>query len=235
MELKVMDSRQGAKFNMYNVVITRCDDNIAVVDLNIAFKNAFTGFKALVAQIGANAQKTGVVLKGIASDKIVSKENMCARAAKTGGLIYAYAAKTGNNKLKQAVNFSKTDLMRLKDGEIASVCQNIHDAGVENKAALSDYGVTNEKLADLQASIDGYTGEVAKPRSAIIDRKVTKAQTKDLFKQADAILVEQMDKLIEDFSDTNPAFVAEYNAARIIIDPKTGKKTTGEKGGNPPA
>jgi hypothetical protein len=235
MELKVLDSKQESKFKMYNVVITRCDDNASIVDLNVAFKNAFTDFRAIVAQIGANAQKAGVVLKGIAADKTVSKKDLCANAAKTGGLIYAYAAKTGNNKLKQSVDFSKSDLMKLKDGEIAAVCQTIHSAGVENKAALTDYGVTDKKLADLQTAIDSYTGEVAKPRSAIIDRKVTKAQTKDLFKQADALLVEQMDNLIEDFLDTNAQFVAEYKSARIIIDPKTGKKIKDEKGSTPPA
>ncbi|MET0752036.1 MAG: hypothetical protein ABWZ66_01620 [Pyrinomonadaceae bacterium] len=235
MELKIMDSKQEAKFKMYNVVITRCDDNISIVDLNVAFKNAFTDFKAFVEQIGANAQKAGVVLKGITADKTVSKKDLSANAAKMGGLIYAYAAKNGNNGLKQSVDFSKSDLMKVKDGEIAAICQIIHDAGVENKAALKDYGVTDEKLANLQAAIDGYTGEVSKPRSAIIDRKVTKAQTKELFKQADEILVEQMDKLIEDFFDTNAEFVAQYKSARIIIDPKTGKTITGENANNPTA
>jgi hypothetical protein len=118
---------------------------------------------------------------------------------------------------------------------LAPIYQNIDDAGVEHKDALAAYGVTDAKLADLQTAINGYTGEVAKPRNAIVDRKVTKAQIKDLFKQADEILVEQMDKLIEDFAEDNPEFVAQYNAARIIIDPKTGKKINSGTGGNPPA
>jgi hypothetical protein len=237
METMVMDSKQEAKFNMYQVVILRCDDNITIVDLNTAFKNSFADFKAISAQIGAKAQIAGAVITGIAANKSVSRNDLCSNAARIAGLIYAYAAKTGNNELKQAVNFSKTDLIRLKDGEHAPVCQNIHDAGIANKNALVDYGVTTEKLAALQAAIDGYTGEVARPRAAIVDRKVTKAQIKELFKQADAILTEQMDNLIEDFAADNPEFVAQYKAARIIIDPKTGKKLTDETTGtgNPPA
>lgn len=232
MELMTMDSKQEAKFNMYQVVIMRCDDNIAIVDLNTAFKNAFTDFKAISAQIGAKAQTAGSVITGIAANKSISKNALCSNAARIAGLIYAFASKTGNIELKQAVNFSKTDLMRLKDGEHAPVCQNIHDAGVANKPALADYGVTNAKLAELQTAIDGYTGEVSRPRAAIVDRKVTKAQIKELFKQADAILVEQMDNLIEDFAESNAEFVAQYKAARIIVDPQT---TSTPEGANPPA
>jgi hypothetical protein len=239
METMVMDSKQEAKFNMYQVVIMRCDDNITIVDLNIAFKNAFTDFKAFAAQIGAKAQTAGAVITGIAADKGVSAKDLREIGARIAGLIYAFAAKTGNNELKQAVDFSKSDLKELKDAELAPVCQNIHDAGVANKAALADYGVTNEKLAALQTAIDGYTGEVARPRAAIVDRKVTKAQIKELFKQADAILTEQMDNLIEDFAESNAEFVAQYKAARIIIDPQTGSKPEDETGGtatgNPPA
>jgi hypothetical protein len=237
MQLKVLDKKQEAKLNMYGVVVMRCDDNVIIVDLNIAFKNAFTDFKAIAVEIGSKSQAAGAVITGIAADKLVSEEDLCAVAARNAGLIYAYAAKSGNNELKQAVNFSKSDLLHLKDGELAPVCQNIHDAGVEHKAALAQYGVTTEKLAALQTAIDVYTGEVARPRNAIVDRKVIKAQVKELFKQADAILVEQMDNLIEDFADENPDFVAQYKAARIIIDPKTGKKMTDDNGGtgNPPA
>jgi anti-sigma regulatory factor (Ser/Thr protein kinase) len=42
-----------------------------------------------------------------------------------------------------------------------------------------------------------------------------------LFKNADAILVGQMDRLVNDFAEANPAFVAGYENARIIVDPKS--------------
>jgi hypothetical protein len=236
MPLKVIDKKQEAKLNMYHVVIVRCDDNITIVDLNIAFKNAFGDFKAIVAEIDAAAQQAAVVITGIAADKSVSAVNLREKAAKTAGLIYAYAAKTGNNELKQAVNFSKTDLKNLKDAELAPVCQTIHDSGQANLAALADYGVTTAKLAALQADIDAYTAQIAKPRSAIVDRKTTKAGLKEKFSRADAVLKEQMDRLIDDFAEDHPEFVAQYKNARIIVDAKSKPKTSGGTGGtNPPA
>ena len=65
---------------------------------------------------------------------------------------------------------------------------------------------------------------------------MVKANIRNLFKQADAILVEQMDKLVETLSADNPDFVAAYKNAHIIVDPKTLKSTEGDGngGGNTP-
>lgn len=235
--MKSLDSRQEAKLNMYQVVQAHCDANTTIIGANIAFSNAFNDFKAKVAQISADAQKSSAVLTGIAADKSVSKQDLSRIGSQIAGLIYAFAAKTENNTLKQAVNFSVSDLSRLKDAEIAPLCQNIHDKGVENLDALKDYGITTAKLAELQTAIDGYTGHVPKPRSAITERATTKANLRQTFKQADAILVEQMDKLVENFTADNPDFVATYKSARVIVDPKTkAKQPNGDNvtGGNTP-
>lgn len=235
MAVLVIDKKQEAKFNMYDVVKTRCDDNTGIIDTNAAFKIAFADFKAIAGNIGSQAQLAGAVIIGIATDKGVSAAGLCALAAKIAGLIYAYAAKTGNNTLKQKVNFSKSDLKALKDAELAPVCQNIHEAGTANLAELADYGVTAAKLAELQTAITGYTAKVSAPRDAIVDRKVTKANIRQLFKDGDFILVEIMDKLVEDFADANPDFVKQYKSARIIIDPKSKSKATPPDNVQPPA
>ena len=226
--MKILDARQEAKLNMYQVVQSLCDANTPIVETNKAFANALIEFKAKIAQIDVGTGLTSLVLTGIAADKSVSKQDLSVIATQIAGLIFAFAAKTGNNTLKQAVNFSTTDISKLKDGEIAPQCQNIHDSGVANLANLADYGVTTAKLDDLQTAINSYTGHVAKPRTAITERATTKANIKQYFKQADAILTEQMDKLVENFKADNPDFVSTYRNARIIIDPaKTTTKITG--------
>jgi hypothetical protein len=240
MELLVLDRKQETRLNMYGVVIMRCDNNEVIVNTNLAFKNGFADFKVIAGNIATQAQAAGAVITGIAMDKGVSAADLCALAARNAGLIYAYAAKTGNNTLRQAVDFSKSDLQRLKDAELAPVCQNIHDAGVANLAALGDYGVTAAKLAEFQTAINGYLAQIAAPRDAIVDRKVTKANIVELFKQGDFILREVLDKLIEDFADDNPDFVKQYKSARIIIDPKSKSKdddddNNGGGNNNPPA
>lgn len=217
--MKILDAKQEAKLNMYQVVQALCDANDGIVKTNIAFQSAFADFKAKIAQIVAAAEMTSSVLTGIAADKSVSKQDLSVIAAAIAGLIYAYAAKTTNNTLKQAVNFSLSDISKLKDAEIGPRCQNIHESGVANLAALADFGVTSGKLADLQTAIDAYAAQISKPRTAITERSTIKANIRQYFKDADAILVEQMDKLVIDFKTDNRDFVKNYKSARIIVDP----------------
>jgi ABC-type uncharacterized transport system auxiliary subunit len=42
---------------------------------------------------------------------------------------------------------------------------------------------------------------------------------RELFKQTDAILREQMDRLVVTFKATHPDFVKTYESTRIIVDP----------------
>lgn len=104
---------------------------------------------------------------------------------------------------------------------LAPRCQNIHDLGAANAAALADYGVTAAKLTELQTAIDAFADAAAKPRAAISSRAAKTATLPQLFKQADAILTDRMDALLEMFAATNPDFVATYQSARVIVNAQT--------------
>lgn len=234
-----MNAYQEAKTNMYRAVELLCDNNAAIVALVVAFQTAFTNFKGKIAQIISTTQNKDVVLTGIAADKTVSKLALCRTAADVAAIIYAFATATANNTLKQEVNYSFDDLKKTRDDQLAPRCQNIHDRGFENRADLTDYGITTATLTGLQNAINAYAAETPKPRAAVSHRKTLNANLKQLFKEADEILVEQMDKLVVAFKPAHPEFVAEYEANRIIIDPPSRKKNpTGEPtegGSNPPA
>ena len=234
--MNILTARQESKNNMYDVVIIQCDANSAIVNTNAALASAFAEFKTIAANINTAAQSSAAVTTGLATDKKVSKNTLSRTASIIAGQIFAYAAKNKNNELKEAVNFSATDLRRLKDGELVPRCQTIHDLGTANLAVLADYGVTNAALTGLQTEIQAYAESVPKPRAALTDRSTVKLNIKNLFKEADALLVEQMDKLVETMSKTEPDFVNTYKSARVIIDPKSNKKEsgTGTPGGTTP-
>lgn len=236
--MKIITARQETKNNMYNVVIVQCDANLTIVATNAALAAAFEEFKATVGKINTAAQVSSAVTTGLTTDKKASKDTLSRTASIIAGQIFAYAAKTKNNELKEAVDFSQTDLRRLKDGELVPRCQTIHDLGVTNLGALVDYNVTNATLTDLQTTIQNYAESVPKPRAAQTDRSTVKLNIKNLFIEADDILVEQMDKLVESMSKTQPDFVNTYKSARVIIDPKPKKKKpdgTGNGENNLPA
>ncbi len=199
-----MNTKQEAKLNMYRATEKHYDANAAIIALTLAFQTAFNNFKAKIAVIVSTTQQKDLALTGITIDKSSSKQTLCQLAAETAGIIYAFASATANNTLQQEVNFSYTALLKTKDDQLAPRCQNIHDKAVANLAALSDYGIKSANLTTLQIAISNYSAEAPKPRTAASQRKTMTTNLNNLFKEADAILRNQMDKLVVTFKAANP-------------------------------
>jgi hypothetical protein len=195
------------------------NDNASIIAANVAFVSAFNNFKTKVAAVISTTQLTDLALTGLAVTKKTSKQELCALAADIAGVVYAFADATGNATLKAEVDYSLSDLLKMKDSLVAPRCQNIYAKTVENKAALGDYGITNAMLTALQAAITGYTETIPKPRAAVSNRKTLNANIVQLFKEIDSILLNQMDKLIVTFRTANPDFVETYFNVRLITDP----------------
>lgn len=195
------------------------NDNAAIIAANVAFVSAFNNFKTKVAAVISTTQLTDLALTGLAVTKKTSKQELCALAADIAGVVFAFADATGNDTLKAEVDYSLTDLLKMKDSLVAPRCQNIYAKTVENKAALGDYGITNAMLTALLAAISGYTETIPKPRAAVSNRKTLNANIVQLFKEIDSILLNQMDKLIVTFRTAKPDFVETYFNVRLITDP----------------
>lgn len=214
-----MNAKQEAKLSMCQGVKVHLDDNATIIAANTAFQTAFNNFKTKVAAVVSTTQLTDLALTGLAVSKKTSKQDMCAPAADIAGVVFAFADATGNSALKAEVDYSLSDLLKLKDSLVAPRCQNIHDKSVENKTALVDYGITNAMLTNLQAAIDSYTETIPKPRTAVSNRKTLNANIVQLFKDIDSILLNQMDKLVVTFRAAHPDFVSTYFNVRRITDP----------------
>lgn len=223
-----MTGRQESKLNMYHAVINHADDNTTIVTTILAFSTAYTSFKAIVSSLDATVQLEAQVITGIATDKKTMKQTLCQQAADIAAVVYAYATTTNNNELAEEVNFSVSDLIRLRDDQTAPTCKNIHDAANDNLAALATYGITAGMLTTFNTLITDYTSKVPATRNTVALRKTYAASIKTLFKDADNILKKVLDKLAVQFKAANLEFHDTYFNNRIIIDAPTSK--TGIKG-----
>lgn len=231
-----INAKQNAKLNSFRATEKHIEDNASVISSTPAFQTAFNNLKAKIAAIVDTAQLKSGSLSGIASDKKTAKQNLCKLASTIAGAIYAYASATGNETLQQSMNLPVTTLMRTRDEAVAPLCQMIHDRAESDLENLKDYGIKSAHLTDLQTAIADYFAKSITPRSAVTNRKTVNANINALFKEADEILKNQLDKLIELFRDENPDFVNTYFSTRIIVDPpsraKTPKPTGNNQGGN---
>jgi hypothetical protein len=156
--------------------------------------------------------------------KRTARESMIVTALEVAGCVFAYAFDQGNADLQAKVNYSETDLLRIRDGEIGPVCQGIHDEAGKIVASLGDYGVDAPLLTDLQDKITAYGGNAGKPRSATGTKKAATTSLDAEIVSTRQVLEAKIDKLAAKFKVSQPDFFNEYTAARVIVDQPGGHK-----------
>ena len=216
-----MTKKNEARLNMYYAVISYCNSNPAILATVPAFQTAFTAFQSTVNEIHSVAQLEANVISGITADKSQLKNNLSAEAAHLAAKVFAFASNTNNNSLKQQVNFTPSDLKWMKDETLLVTCGNIRFAANVNVGSLADYGVTAVSIAAFQSLIDAYTAQVSSPRNAVSQRSSYSQTLTGLFKQADAALKSQLDKIALGFKTSNEDFFNTYMNNRMIILPST--------------
>lgn len=214
-----MNARNEAKLNMYRAVQLFCSNNNAITATSPAFTTALAALGANISAIISTASSETEVITGIATDKTVLKKNLSQAAADLAALVYAYAVSINNNTLKQEVNYAYSDFYRIKDDLLAPTAKNVHDAATANLVALAPYGVTAPMLAALLTTIQNYGTAVPTPRNAKALKSTYAANLKQLFKQTDNLLKNQMDKIAVSFKTAQPDFYNTWLNNRIIIDP----------------
>ena len=181
------------------------------------FAEASTALDGLVAQILTLAPKQ-VRTSGGAADKRTALKTLGDVAWLVAAQVAAYAAKANNRTLQARVGFSRTALTARGDQSAVARCRAVHTAATENLAALTKYRVDAAKLTELDNAIKAFQALITAPRDSTTQSASATKQLPALFKKADALLKEQLDKLMGGYAASEPTFHGEYGAARVIVD-----------------
>ena len=84
---------------------------------------------------------------------------------------------------------------------------------------LKAYGITADNISDFQTAIDITRKKLSSPRNAISQRSAYGATISNLFKQANGILKNQLDKMAVQFKTTAENFFIAYKRNRAIVGP----------------
>lgn len=161
---------------------------------------------------GQTELSTGVTKDKYALEaKALDAVMFVARSAKS------YALDMEDNELRAAVNFARTSLDRLNQGEQVSRMRNIVAKATAVGSALSDYGVDAAKLQAATDAIDRYEAVQPDTRNVIAARSVETESLDGIMQQSRGIL-ERLDSLVHIFDEQNPNFSSGYKAARVVVD-----------------
>ncbi len=210
--------------NMYGTVEQVLDDNTTVYAANVPFKTAVTEFKANNAKIETLREQQETDNKGITQDKKEKRDKLEAESIKIGSVVSFFAAQTGNNGLRQKVNFNKSELARARDNEVTGMAEQVYTAANENAAALIAYGITALMISNYRDLIDAYSALVSAPRTARTETSAATRQLPPLFDANNLLLTEQLDMGMELYSTSDPDFYNSYQGARVIVNSPTRKR-----------
>lgn len=183
-----------------------------------AFAANFNAFAGRVEIIQTLAKVQSTPREGITAEKAKVAGWLVDSTLEVAGAVKAYATVGNNLELLAKVDFSRTDMERLRDTETDDRAQLVHDVATKNLGSLGDYGITQLKLDNLQGRIDAYAAVVQSPRTARAEGRSITESLAESFRVADGILKNVLDPLMLQFKAGNPEFYAAYQAARVIID-----------------
>ncbi len=221
-----MNTKQNNKLVMILAVITVCNRYSALWENVPGFRKNLENLLNRSEKIRKLGQRQIENSTGKTRDKQAVRELLVDAALQVAGAVRAWAADADNHEMLSAVKFSRSQLLHRRDVNLGQECQNILTTATEHSDALAEYGISPEKLQDLEAKIGAYNGALTKPRD---NRVEVTAATEQLAKEVDAadfILAEKLDGLMEQFKASEPNFFAEYNASRNIIDRPGGHAAT---------
>jgi hypothetical protein len=209
---------------MFLAVQVICSDLIAVFSALPNFTDLFTLFNGVIKNIKSYSEAQALDYKGKTETKSVLRINLIDQTLEIVRRVVAYATVNNLYELKEKVNYNQSELKRLTDTELRTICQVIHKETTGVLTPLAPFGVTQAMLDDLQHTIDDYFAEITSPREGIISRKNATAALKEEFKKGNQLLWKGMDKLVEIIKTTDVESYKSYKNARIIVDLGKGRK-----------
>jgi hypothetical protein len=213
-----MNKEQENKLTMYEAVLSLLNNNNDAIDAIPAIADLRNDFVTLVEQIRVKGREKREATAGKTATKQSAEDALISVLLGVASSVYTYARKVKNNEMQAIVNVKEGKLRKLRDTELVSLATSIHAQATASVAALGDYGVTAAMLADLLTKINIFNSAIGARESGVAVQVGATAALTSLFDGADEILLEDIDRLMEQIRTNNVDLYNEYVAARVIKD-----------------
>lgn len=150
-------------------------------------------------------------------------------ALEVAGVVGVVAVEQQLTELAQEANVTRAAFGRLRRSHRPWLAGRVLVAAQSVVSELGTYGVTAATLETLRERIEAAREGLKQPRAAILEKRAAGAMLAALFAEVDALLGDQVDRLVAPWEATHVGFHAAYRSARAIID-RGGSRKSGEEG-----
>lgn len=213
-----MNDKQENKFTMYQAVTSLLDANTVKTSSMSAFATALSNFKDILLAISEKNIQKGSATAGKTTLKNQQQSQLIASAVPVAGALFALGAATNDPRLKELGDLKKGDFLKLRDTELTDVVINIKNLADSYTAQLAAYGVTPAAITALDTQLSSYSASIGGRESSFSTKVAAGKVLSTLFDDADTILKDQLDRMMEMFAPSDQQFYQEYKSAREVKD-----------------
>ena len=213
-----MNDQQENKFTMYEAVSALLDANTAKTSSMTAFAAAFNNFKDIMESINEKNIQKGSVTAGKTMLKNQQQLDLIEATVPIAAALFALATATNDLHIKEVANVKKGTLQNLRDTELTDKITLIKNTADAQAAPLVAYGVNAAAIAALDTKLSAYNLALGGKESSFATKSAAGQVLSGLFDKSDAILKDQLDRMMEMFKPSDEQFYLEYKSAREIRD-----------------
>jgi hypothetical protein len=220
-----MNAKQINRLNMFEAVQAFMANTQTTWTSITAIGAAKLELDGKITAIRTERQKQEKDASGLVVERKTLRETLTRQTLKVSGALLAYASATNNAELIGIVDYTPSNFVRARDNIFYDMVRIIYEAATPLATQLAGYNIVAADLTLMQTQLTQFLTAIPKRRNATAVSKSATTAIGGLFKDADTILKNKLDRLVLSFRVTNPDFYTNYLNARIIVDLGAGKGT----------
>jgi hypothetical protein len=138
----------------------------------------------------------------------------------------AYASVTKNMNLRSKINYTKSDLEKMRDNDVYMNVKVIEEYATQYAVDLLPYGISSTDISDLGQKIIDFYEVIQTPKMKIEERSSYFQQLEIQISEVDKQLKEVIDPLIGVLEGDEPLLFSQFKKARSID--QTGSQSSGK-------
>ena len=213
-----MNKREENKYTMYQGIKDLLTENQSSVATIPAFEESFKIFQDLLSRIADKDQKYQNISVGAAEKKNQAEDELIDTVVAASSALRVYARRQRDEDLRKSSKVTPTALKRMRDGDLLNKAQNVFDQVGKRGAELERFGITDKFIGDFKSTLDSFNSALGSKESRVAESKSARQELSQDFDEADEVLYEELDGMIELVKNSDPEFYNKYQAGRIIKD-----------------
>ncbi|MDX6527923.1 MAG: hypothetical protein QOH41_213 [Blastocatellia bacterium] len=212
-----MNTKQTNRVTMFDTVTAYLDSHNPVWNGTAPLVDAVTAFKNKIGAI-ATATQQQETPSGATDSKGEARDDLEDVLFLTCEALAVLGHTNNDHELLAVTALTPSTLDRMPDDELITRATLVLERANSRKAELATLHVTQANLDELTQALSKFSALKTQPRTTTAERAAQTQSLESLIRDANGILRNQIDRMVNLFSRSDAEFVAGYRSARVVVD-----------------